>query len=147
MEEVGKVVEDKGNKVVIKVDRDSACEKCDRNCDLAQNHNKDELLVELEKRNIDVQEGQKVILEMAEKNMVFSAIIVYLLPLFFMVGGYFITGWFLLQVGVEPGEVTNIIGSLLFLGISFYIVRKINNFVEKNEDFKPKISRIVEGAE
>ena len=147
MEEVGKVIEDKGETVVVKVDRDSACEKCDRNCDLAQNHNKDELLVELEKRNLKVQEGQKVILEMAEKNMVFSAIVVYLFPLLFMVGGYFITEWLLMQVGIKPGEVTNIIGSLLFLGFSFYIVRMINNLVEKKEDFQPKISRILKGAE
>ncbi len=142
MQEEGEVIADKGDKVLIKVERNSACKKCDQNCDLAQNHDQDELLVKINKKNFDLKKGQRVILEMAEKNMVFSALIVYLLPLLFMIGGYFFTGWLLTGLGVFPEEIYNILGSIVFLLISFYIVRKINNLLENNEDFEPKITDI-----
>ena len=74
--------------------------------------------------------------------MVFSALIVYLFPLLFMIGGYFFTGWLLTELGVFPAETYNILGSIVFLFISFYIVRKINNLLENNEDFEPVISGI-----
>ena len=144
MHEEGEVIADKGDKVVVKVERNSACEKCDQNCDLAQNHDQDELLVKINKKNYDLKKGQKVILEMSEKNMVFSALIVYLFPLLFMIGGYFFTGWLLTELGVFPAETYNILGSIVFLFISFYIVRIINNILENNEEFAPKITGIKE---
>ena len=142
MQEEGEVIADKGDKVLIKVERNSACKKCDQNCDLAQNHDQDELLVKINKKNFALKKGQRVILEMAEKNMVFSALIVYLLPLLFMIGGYFFTGWLLTGLGVFTEEIYNILGSIVFLLISFYIVRKINNILENNEDFEPEITDI-----
>ena len=144
MKEIGKVIEDKGNNVLIRVERNSACDKCDKNCDLADNHDQDELLVEIDKKNYELKEGQRVFLEMAEKNVVFSALIVYLLPLLFMIGGYFVTNWLLMWTGMEITETRNIIGSITFLVLSFFVVRQINNLLEKKESFEPQITGIAE---
>ena len=145
MQEVAEVVEDKGQSVLIKVERHSACKKCDKNCGLAHNHDKDELFFEINKDGYSLKKGQRVKLELTEGSLVFSAVIVYLFPLIAMVMGYFVTDWLVSNSGIfNPGENINIAGSLLFFAVSFYIIRKINNTLKTNKNFEPEITEIIE---
>ncbi|MFW6006963.1 MAG: SoxR reducing system RseC family protein [Bacillota bacterium] len=144
MQEIAQVIEDKGDTVLVKVDRHSACSKCDKNCALANDHEQDEIVVEVENSSFNLNKGQQVILQMKEENLVFSALIIYLMPLIFMITGYFIVNWFLGIFPVNLGENYGILGSAVFLILSFYFIKKINNRLKYNKNFQPQIINIVD---
>ncbi|MFW6007457.1 MAG: SoxR reducing system RseC family protein [Halanaerobiales bacterium] len=139
MREIAEVIEDKENSVLVKVDRASACSKCEKNCAISAAQEMEEIVVEVEKNSFNLNKGQKVVLQMQEENMVFSALIVYLLPLIFMITGYFITNWFIGYLPFNLSENYGIIGSGGFLTISFYVIKKINNSLKSNRNFQPQI--------
>ena len=157
MQEIAEVIEDKGQSVLVKIERHSACKKCDKkNCGLA-NHDQDEVIFEINKDNHKLKQrekiqrkfkkGEMVKLEMKEGNLIFSALIVYLFPLIALVMGYFITDWLNSEIGQITegisGQNISIFGSLIFLGLSFLVIRKINNNLQSNKNFEPKIVKIM----
>ena len=140
MEEKGIVVENRDQMILVKIERHSACSKCDRQCGLAAEPEKEETVVEIEKdadRDFTFQTGQQVILEMEDKNLVFSAFFVYIFPLLAMIGGYFLFAWLL------KGENWGIAGSLLGLAAGFGFVKFINLYLEQSGDFEPRIKKVI----
>ncbi len=100
--------------------------------------------VELDKNTFEIEKGQKVLVEMGEKNMVISALIVYLFPLIALIAGYFISFYIFDFFNIHLGEIEGIIGGIVFLGISFLMIKKINQKLAANKKFQPQIVEVIE---
>ncbi|OCL26343.1 hypothetical protein U472_10065 [Orenia metallireducens] len=134
MEEIGEVVVNNGKSAIVRIERYSACSKCKKKCELAEDHESGEMLVEVD-NPVGAVEGQQISLKMEGKNLVFSALLIYLFPLFSMILGYF-TGTYLMPL---ENEFSGIIGALSCLGIAFLIIK----LVSTRTAIQPKITRVV----
>ncbi|MGM0413603.1 MAG: SoxR reducing system RseC family protein [Bacillota bacterium] len=143
MEEEAMVVKSLDGKAEVRLIKQSACQHCEHDCGLAgDSHEIKELKVEVE-NPIGAKAGQKVALEMGDKEVYFASILVYLLPLIFMFAGYFIFGGYLprfIEIGSEPAGM---IGALVLLITSFFSLRRVDNFLRKKKSFHPKITKIL----
>ena len=135
MKEVGKIIVDKGQYAIVRIERHSACDKCDKNCELSENHESSEMLVEVV-NEVNAQEGQKVNLELEKQNLVFSALLVYLLPLLSIILGYII-GDYILSF---PNEISGILGALVCLVVSVLLIKIVSSKI----NFEPRITSIVD---
>lgn len=142
MEELATVIESKGNKASVKIIRHSACSKCTQKCELAESHEQDELVVEVDNQ-VGAVEGELVRLEIEEQHLVFAALIIYLLPLILMIAGYFVGDWIAMDLGIQTGQIAGIIGTLFFLFISFLLIKLVNPYLEKKTGFKPVMKKVV----
>ncbi len=143
MEEEAVVVKSLNGKAEVRLLKRSACQHCEHDCGLAgDSHEIKELNVKVE-NPIGAEAGQKVVLEMGNKEIYFASILVYLLPLLFMFVGYFSFGTYLpviLEIGTEPAGM---IGALTLLVLSFFSLRRIDNYLRKKRSFHPKITKIL----
>ena len=134
MEEIGKVVVNKDESAIVKIERHSACSKCNKKCELAEDNKNDEMLVEVD-NPVEAVEGQLVSLEMADKNLTLSALLIYLFPLVSLVLGYFV-GSYLVPL---QGEISGILGAISFFGISALLIKIIGSRMA----VQPRITRVV----
>ncbi|MFW5873279.1 MAG: SoxR reducing system RseC family protein [Halanaerobiaceae bacterium] len=143
MEEEAVVVKSLEGRAEVRLIKQSACQHCEHDCGLAgDSHEIKELNVEVE-NPIDAKPGQRVALEMGDKEVYFASILVYLLPLIFMFVGYFLFRAYLpqfVEIGFEPAGM---IGALVLLIISFFSLRKVDDFLRKKKSFHPKITKIL----
>jgi sigma-E factor negative regulatory protein RseC len=101
---------------------------------MADDHESSEMLVEVDNQ-IGASKGQQVSLKMEGKSLVFSALLVYIFPLFSMILGYF-SGSYLIPV---ENELSGILGALIFLAISFLVIR----VVSARTAIQPKVTRVI----
>ena len=144
VKEYGEVIETRDNTAVVRVVKNSACSKCDKDCALAgDSHEIKEMSIEVD-NPIGAKKGKRVILEMGEKPLMLSALIIYVLPLIGLIGGYFAVNWIVSSLGYKPSEVIGIFGSMTCLFISFLFIRIIDARLKTLKVFHPKITRIIE---
>ncbi len=144
MEELAQVVENRGDNVLVRVVRNSACSKCDKDCGMAgTSHDSDEIDVEIN-NTMGAEKGNYVKLEMGEKALVLASLIVYLLPLLSLIGGYFLSNSVLSLIGYNTGELIGIIGSISFFLLSFLVIRIINFKIKALEIFQPEMIEILD---
>ncbi len=145
MEELAQVIENDGDTALVQITRHSACSKCDHKCGLAQNssHESDQLEIEV-KNDAGADKGQLVSLEMNIQPLVKASLIVYLIPLIGLIGGYFFGIAAADNLGFQANEMTGIIGSLSFLILSFGIIRLIDNRLGIKKEYHPRITKILE---
>lgn len=145
MEEVGKIIKTEGGEAIVRIRRHSACSNCRHKCQLAGSASDESAQIEVRVDNtIGARSGQRVVLRMKEQSLVFASLIIYLLPLFALIGGYF--------VGVKLGslvvgqavELAGIIGSLIFFGLSLGLVRFLDYLLSSNKDYHPRITKILD---
>ncbi|MDO8886619.1 SoxR reducing system RseC family protein [Candidatus Oleimmundimicrobium sp.] len=132
------VVEIKKDKAIIEIERSAACKSCGM-C-LGGNNNKMRIEV-LNQPNAEV--GDRVSLDIQRRSVLIAYSTVFLLPLFFLVSGFFL-GEFLVNsfsIGLDPQNFGFFMG-LIFLGISYLLIRKIDTKVASNSQFEPHISRV-----
>ncbi|SIR16314.1 SoxR reducing system RseC family protein [Halanaerobium kushneri] len=143
MEELATVVQKNNDKVEVRIIKHSACSKCDKNCGLAGNsHDQDQVFLEVEDK-IGVKKGDRVLLEMEKGNLVFATLIVYLLPIFLMISGYFFGSWVAAILNIKSVELAGIAGTFIFLIISFLLNKILNSYFEKISSFQPTIKRVI----
>ncbi|ODS49665.1 MAG: sigma-E factor negative regulatory protein RseC [Halanaerobium sp. 4-GBenrich] len=143
MEELATVVKSKKNKAELKIIRYSACSKCDKSCSLAgDSHDQDEIVLEVEDK-IGVTAGDQVLVEMEKGNLLFATVVVYVIPIFLMIIGYFFGVWMASLFGIAAVELAGIAGTFIFLILSFLINKMFNSYLEKISSFKPRIKRVI----
>ncbi|WP_459838551.1 SoxR reducing system RseC family protein [Halanaerobaculum tunisiense] len=130
MKEIGEVIDCTANKAIIKIQRHSACSNCKKDCNMAESHETDELVVEVDNK-VEATVGQKVELEMEGMNLVSAALLVYLFPLVSIVAGYFLGDWI-----IESGIGGSLILALLAVGVI--------KIVGGKESFEPEIIDIID---
>ncbi|MEJ6951105.1 SoxR reducing system RseC family protein [Natronospora cellulosivora (SeqCode)] len=145
MEEIGEILNKKGNQALVKIKRHSLCSKCTNKCQLAQpeSHEVDEIEIEVD-NPIGAKIGQFVKIEMKDQPVVIASIIIYIIPLIFMIAGYFMGIYIIELLGYQGTEIVGIISSLLFLACSFLFIRIIDKILSRKKEYHPKIKEIVE---
>jgi len=144
MREKACVVDVTGETAKVVVTRHSACSKCNRDCILGMedSHEQDEMYVEVKsKKNVEV--GDTVSIELKDSSLVLGSLMIYLIPLLFFVGGYFIGARLSWLFGTLSAEVTGILSSFVFLYLSYRLTKKIDKRISKSEKFQSEIVNIV----
>jgi len=144
MREKACVVDVKGDTAKVVVTRHSACSKCNKDCILGMedSHEQDEMYVEVKsKKNVEV--GDTVSIELKDSSLVLGSLMIYLIPLLFFVGGYFIGARLSWLFGTLSAEVTGILSSFVFLYLSYRLTKKIDKRISKSEKFQSEIVNIV----
>jgi len=144
MREKACVVDVTGDTAKVVVTRHSACSKCNKDCILGMedSHEQDEMYVEVKsKKNVEV--GDTVSIELKDSSLVLGSLMIYLIPLLFFVGGYFIGARLSWLFGTLSAEVTGILSSFVFLYISYRLTKKIDKRISKSEKFQSEIVNIV----
>lgn len=140
MEEKGVITKVEEKYVRVKIERHSACSKCDRQCGLAVDSEKEETIVNIKRQKGDdfsLQTGQQVVLEMEEKSLIFSALLIYIFPLLVMIAGYF------LLERIYQREAWGIIGALIGLATGFGLVKLVDMKFKQTGQLEPRIKRII----
>ena len=145
MEEMGQIIKTEDTAAIVRIRRHSACSKCHNKCHLAgaSTHETDEIEVRVD-NVIGAREGQRVILTMKEQSLVYASLIIYLLPLLALIGGYFVGIKLGSVLTGQAGEQAGIIGSLIFFGLSLGLVRFLDYLLSSNKDYHPRITKILE---
>ncbi len=144
MREKACVVDINGDQAKVVVTRHSACSKCDKDCILGmeESHEQDSIYVEVNnEKNAEV--GDTVSIELKDSSLVMGSLIIYLIPLIFFVGGYFVGVRLNFLMGSISNELGGIITSFIFLYISFLLTRKIDKKISKSNKFKSEMVGII----
>lgn len=142
MKEQARVIKKEDGQSLVKIIRTSACSHCDEKCMLAEDsHEVDEMEV-LVNDPIGAEVGSMVELEMGAKPILFSAFLVYLLPLVAIVAGYFI-GANIFNSFINNGEIAGIIGSIAGFFLSFLLLRFFDKKAGSKSYFHPEITRVI----
>lgn len=132
MEEIGRVVEIKKKKAIVRLNRNSACEHCNL-CGLTK---RDKFIdIEIDnKKNAKL--GNEVVVSMSDGNVIKAATIVYVVPLLLAIIGLFVAS--ILKMGEKYEMIFAGIGILV--GAVFIIImdRRL-----KKTGFNPKITKII----
>lgn len=118
------------NLVEVAFKRTEACEKCQM-C-----HNLEEGMVGIESVNeIGAKMGDIVEIEIPSGEVVKGSLVVFLLPVLFMIVGYLI--------GALLNEFVGVIGAILFLPLSFFVIRWYDKNIQQKEALRARILRVV----
>ena len=144
MREKACVVDVTGDTAKVVVTRHSACSKCNKDCILGMedSHEQDEMYVEVKSKK-DVEVGDTVSIELKDSSLVLGSLMIYLIPLLFFVGGYFIGARLSWLFGTLSAEVTGILSSFIFLYFSYRLTKQIDKRISKSEKFQSEIVNIV----
>jgi len=142
MKEKARVIKKENGQSLVQIIRTSACSHCDEKCMLAEDSHEMEEMEVLVNDPIGAEVGSMVELEMGTKPVLFSAFVVYLLPLAAIIAGYFAgSSW--LSVFIENGEIAGIVGSVVSFFLSFFLLRFFDRKAGAKSYFHPQITRVV----
>lgn len=142
MKERARVIKKVDGQSLVQIIRTSACSHCDEKCMLADDSHEVEEMEVLVNDPIGAEVGSMVELEMGAKPILFSAFIVYLLPLVAIIAGYF-AGSNLLNSLISNSEIAGILGSVVSFFLSFLLLRLFDKKAGSKSYFHPKITRVV----
>lgn len=140
MDQIGYVVDTKGEFAVVDVRRTTACgdkcSSCGGGCSVPA------MRVNI-KNTIGAEVGSFVEVEMETKSLMKSAFIAYVIPLIMLIVGVS-SGIFLFQsMGYSNYEILGLLTGLVFLGLSYFILKVIDNHIKNNKSSELKIVRVI----
>lgn len=140
MEQIGyvrKIVDDKAEVEVKRISGcGGGCSSCGGSCNVPS-------ITVLIKNPVNAEAGDYVEIRAKSKNIIKYALIVYMIPFAMLILGI-ILGMNLLQsMNISDYETYGFIIGLVFLGISFLIVRKIDKSIEKKDQNTMEMIRII----
>lgn len=112
------------------------CKTCSSHCDVPAH------TVKL-KNNINAKVGDFVEVEAQTKKILKYALVVYIIPLIFLVSGVALGVNYFKAIGNESYELFGMLIGAIFLGLSLLIVKFIDKRVEKKENDSLKAVRIL----
>ncbi|WP_425446016.1 SoxR reducing system RseC family protein [Dethiothermospora halolimnae] len=141
MEQIGYVSKIDGDKAQVDVRRVSSCgEKC-ASCGSSCNIPATRVTL---KNTVDAKEGDFVEIEMETSYVIKSAYIVYAIPLILMILGIGIGIYGFKALGFASYEILSFSTGLIALIISFFVLRKIDKKIQKENKSAFKMTRILD---
>ncbi len=144
MEQYGLVTENKGETALVNLQRHLTCESCGR-CGLLSGVNKREIIIEA-LNPIGAEEGQRVLLESDDNQIIFLSFMLYLVPIAALVVGILL--WMYIMVpymGLEGGqELQAVAVGFGLMAIVFLLLRTWDNRVKDNPRYKPVITGLID---
>ncbi len=146
MEQYGLVSENKGETAIVNLQRHLACEGCGR-CGLMSGAKKKETIIEA-LNPIRAEAGQRVLLEIDDRRMLFISFMLYLVPL----GGLLIGIFFWLAIADNLGlagnqELTGVGVGLGLMALIFFFIRTWDRRVKGSRQYMPVITDLIEDAQ
>lgn len=134
-EEIGKIIQVANGKIVVQIEAGGQCKLCGaaQACQPAQATMRQ---MELPYHSQDLNIGDKVIIHFKPQIRVLSAALVFILPILFMIAGYFI------GQGLFASEGMAVLFSFVGLSVSFLLLRLINRFTANSKNFVPNIIKL-----
>lgn len=118
--------------------RSSACEKCGL-C-----HDVGEGMVGLEAANeVGAKRNDVVEIEFSSEEVVKGSIVIFLLPVLFLIGGYLFGSAVSRTLALQNfEEILGVFCALVFLFVSFYVIKWYDKNVEQKQALRAKIIRL-----
>lgn len=147
MEQVGLVVETRGDMARVRTQRHTACQACGK-CDggLSGLEQARDLTV-LAHNPIGAQEGDLIEMKMEAQRVLLAAFLVYTLPLLNFLLGYVLARWLATVYGLGQVEASGIIVGFIFLLASFFLLRSQEHRFAHSRRFTPVIVSVLEAKE
>jgi sigma-E factor negative regulatory protein RseC len=135
MEDIGQVKNIEKKQIEVEIDPGDLCGSCANKaaCQIEGESGKRTMFVQSE---MDVKEGDMVQINVPEGSAVFSAFLVFIVPLIFLGAGYF--------VGAEWGQGWGILSAFLGLGFGLLVVRLVDRWIGAKASFQPHITKILD---
>ncbi|TJX65665.1 hypothetical protein E8P77_09610 [Soehngenia saccharolytica] len=138
MEEIAVVTKKLDNGMVeLEVQRNAACGDC-KACGNSSESSKHIVIL---KDTINAQPGDKVLLSTESKNILKYTLIVYAIPFAFLIIGMILGYYVALTYNLYDADIFSFILGMFFLGVSYLILKLIDNKYFKNNDNILKISK------
>lgn len=128
--EKGLVIKADNNKITIRFATTEACQKCGA-CLIKDNQ---AILPDID-NNVKAKVGDSVLIENKPSNMVTAALIIYLIPVIFLIGGYFLS--LLIVNYLQIADKFAALGAIIAFALSFFLVSFIDKRLSKSSKFKP----------
>lgn len=135
--ERGEVISIQGEKATVKIQANESCEKCG----LCERVSSTEMIVEAIMEQ-PVKEGERVVLSLRPGTIVKSAVILYIVPLFGLIIGYYIGQLLnsILNLGLK-GELFPALMAILFLFVCFIPIRMFDKKKQKDSRYQVYLSK------
>lgn len=133
--EKGHVIKTEGNKADILLHSKEVCGHCGARFSCADESGVQRVMT-LQNR-LDAKVGDQVEIVLSEKNKIYSALLIFLMPLVFIFVGYYLT------TSVFHIETTGIWGAVLGFLTSGVILWVVNKIVVKNQSVTPQMKRLI----
>ena len=141
MIETGQVIAEKGQQAVVRIQRKKACEHCGM-C------KKGEEGMEITLDNaLGAKEGDRVEIAMGDRMVLNASVIVYAIPLLFLLMGAALGYIFSPALGIGERDLAAAISGIVFTALSYSIVRTIDKRVSEKKGYRPRITRILDKEE
>ncbi|MDP3014251.1 MAG: SoxR reducing system RseC family protein [Candidatus Subteraquimicrobiales bacterium] len=138
MQETGLVVKVKGNMAEVQMKRSPACEACGV-CRLLS----DEVVITEAINQAGAEADDEVLLELASQSVLKATLIVFGIPLLFLIAGYLI-GYSLARfLNLGFSQTLGVVFAFLFVGLSYLVIREIDKRISVTGRYQPVIKEIV----
>lgn len=141
MEQVGyvrKIIDDEAEVEVRRISScGGGCSSCGGSCNVPS-------IVVSMKNPINAKVGDYVEIKAKSKNIIKYALIVYMIPFVMLILGIILSMNLFRLMNIVNYETYGFMVGLIFLGISFLIVRKIDKSIEKKNENTMEMARILE---
>lgn len=132
--EKGLVVKEENNLLTIRMKAIQACYKCS-GCTSDGN----QALLEGVKNTVRASVGDYVLIDIKQSNLVTAGFIIYVLPVIFLITGYFLGTIVTGSIGVA--EKFAVLISMSSFIASFFIISIMDKQIKKRANFKPILAR------
>lgn len=135
-QEFGKIIEIKEGEVTVALQDHSKCNSCAAKslCTLGAPDSGTRFLHLKAPQNFSM--GEKVLIYYRESSRILSALLVFVIPVLMMFGGY----WVSLEFGSSQGR--NILGAFAGLGLSGLVLYALNKWLSHSRFIQPSIKKI-----
>ena len=140
MEQIGYVRKIIDDRVEVEVKRISGCgggcSSCGGSCHVPS------MIIDVD-NSIEAKVGDYVEIVAKSKNIIQYALIVYMIPFTMLILGIILGTNLLQSINISNYEVYGFIIGIMFLGISYLIVRRIDKYIENKHQNTMKMVRII----
>ena len=142
MEQYGEIAENKGNIALVNIQRHLICGECGK-CGIMSGADRRNITIEAH-NPIKAKEGQRVRIESDDRQVIFIAFMLYIVPLAGLVVG--ILAWIQLagSFGIEGSqELQAVAVGLVLMVVIFLIIRNWDRRVKDDPRYKPVITGLL----
>ena len=139
MEQIGYIRNTSNGMAEVEVRRISGCgvvSSCGGSCDVPS------IIIKIE-NSIGAKPGDYVEIKGQSNKIIRYALIVYMIPFFMLILGIMMSTVLLKSLGINNSELYSFLIGIVFLGISFLILKRIDNSIKKKNDKAIKMVRIL----
>ncbi len=138
--DVGTVVDIQNGLAIVEYSRSDACDTCKLKAFCFQKGGDVTKLTM--KNNLNVKKGDIIQFEISPQMRILSSFLVFILPIIFMIGSYF-----LCKSAIGLSENISIVVSLISIAIAFIFVKFIDGQIKKKAMIQPKMVAVINSEE